>query len=297
MFVRLIWGLGPVHSGFADDELPLAFELEGALANVRRSDGEEDLEIVLDIPVNPAHLHLNTAGETSAEATVDVPDMERGVVIARRIADGIAFLTRTPLSLRGRADSGPELYPESDEDAQVLDTFGTRRVTRVFGARGGAWMRLPLVPQNLIALSERPSGIRLYADALKMGTSTGKLRELWKVLEAAFGQKDDELVDSLSRCSAATDMEFTRDELRELLVLRGRASHAYSRADLAEIVAVEHQADEVLDRIQGLAEALIVRKKDWAVRTVAIEPSSPRYPYVQRDGVPVFFVRDRVEGE
>lgn len=92
--------------------------------------------------------------------------------------------------------------------------------------------------QNLLALSERPSGIRLYADALKMGTSTGKLRELWKVFEAAFGQNDDALVGSLSRCEAATEMEFTRDELQDLLVLRGRASHAYSRADLDEIIEV-----------------------------------------------------------
>lgn len=119
-----------------------------------------------------------------------------------------------------------------------------------------------------------------------MGTAVGQLREFWRVLEAAFGVQDDQLVDLVSRCQAALDLEFTRQELREVHTLRGRASHASTRASMTmkELAAVEREASAAVGRLQGLVDALIVRKTNWGIRTVGVDADAPLYPYTRRDG-------------
>ena len=54
----------------------------------------------------------------------------------------------------------------------------------------------------------------------------GRFREFWRVLESAFGQKDAELLDSLAEFRPAIHLGFALEELRQLQILRGRASHA-----------------------------------------------------------------------
>lgn len=227
---------------------------------------------------------------------IEVPEIGEATVLAGRVADAVAFISRNPLALSRKAVS-PELVPEDEHDLTVLAALGTREVLTRLSGTTGVTMRLPLVSSNVSILCQRPGAIRLYGDALKMGTSSGRVRELWRVLEAAFGAKDQELVDLLARCEVSQDMEFTGDELRGLLVLRGRASHASSRADFDEFASVEREAAQIVARLQGLAEALIVRKADWGIRTVAVDPLSPRYPYVRRDGSVVIYRSTGIETE
>jgi hypothetical protein len=278
------------------NELPLTVDVDKSRVEVTEDDeAEQRLNVLVDVPVDPSglRLELNSGMRASEDSddqlpAIDVPESAVSGVVARQVADAIAFITRCPMTMFGSGEA-PELVPDDDADAEALGRLGTRLVYRPLSGRAGVVMQLPLVAVNVAAIYERASGIRLYADALRMGTSAGKLREFWRVLEAAFGAKDDELVDLLSRCEAATDMEFTHDELRELLVLRGRASHASSRSRIEEIATVERAATEVVGRLQGLAESIIVRKAEWGIRTVSVDPAAPRFPYARRDGTVVVF--------
>lgn len=298
MRLRVNFGLALFHEGFAMDELPLTADVAEGRAEVTvDTEAERRLNLVVEVPVDRSGLRLEPhSGARATEQSddelpaIDVPERAVPTLVARQVADAISFITRSPMSLFGKAEA-PTLIPDDEADAETLDRMGTRRVYWPLSTTAGAVMRLPLVALNVSNLYLRPSGIRLYADALRMGTSAGQLREFWRVLEAAFGVKDDELLDLLSQCDAATDMEFTRDELRELLVLRGRASHASSRSKIKEVAAVEREAAGVVGRLQGLAESLIVRKADWGIPTIAVDPAAPRYPYVRRDGSVVFYSR------
>ncbi len=278
-----------MHGGFPFDELPLEVDLGGAFVNVSHDASDEQLDLTVDLSVNPSTLRVETNSGTRDSAIdtqipmVAVPEIGEASLFAGRVADAVAFISRNPLAL-SRKSVSPELVPENEHDLTVLAALGTREVLTRLSGTTGVTMRLPLVSTNVSILCQRPSAIRLYGDALKMGTSTGRVREMWRVLEAAFGAKGQELVDLLSRCEAAQDMEFTKQELQDLHTLRGRASHASSRADFDEVASVERESAKVVARLQGLAEALIVRKADWGSRTVAVDPSSPRYPYVRRDG-------------
>jgi hypothetical protein len=289
------YGLELGQGGCPATELPLVVDIEAGHAVVSSTDDERRLDLVVAVPVDAMQLRLEEhsrvrEGDGPELPAIDVPDWPAASLVARGVADAVAFIARCPTTLIGRLEPTPELLPDDEDDARILESLGTRLIYSPMTSTPSASMRLRLNGQNVALLCQRPSGIRLYADALKMGTRSGQFRELWRVLEAAFGAKHHELVDLLARCPAATEMEFDRDELHELLVLRGRASHASSRDDMQEVVRVEEAAQKVVGRVSGLAESLIVRKADWGKRTVGVDPTSPSYPYVRRNGTPVFYL-------
>lgn len=294
MRLRVFYGLTPRGGGFPLAELPVVADFrDGARAELRRDSETGSIDLAVEVPVNSSRLRVELASGVRTEEGAEIPMvevLETGIasVVARDAADAASFISRTPLSLFGKSDP-PELLPEGEADERRLQELGTRTVLRRLGGRPGVAMRLPLVGQNISALGERRSGIRLYANALQMGTDSGRMRELWRVLEAAFGEQGPRLVELVATCSAAQDLEFTRAELSELMVLRGRASHASSRAGAKEVAEVERAADEALQRVQALAEALIIRKVAWGTRSQDVEPSAPRFPYARRDGTIVIF--------
>lgn len=293
MRLHVTWGLRPLRGEPPNEELPLAIELDDARASISHTPETETLDLFVDVPVNSSKLRLAERDDKRdikpEERRIEVDEVEVAHAIARRVADAVSFITQHPLTLFGTLENEPQLVSESEDDLSVLEALGATHVSRGWSGSPGVLLNVALTGGNIASLCERASGIRLYADALKMGTSSGQVRELWRVLEAAFGAKNEALVGLLARCAAAQDMEFTEQELRELLTLRGRASHAYSRPDLDEIVAVEHQASAVVNRLRGLAEALVIRKTDWGVRTVGVEPLPSRLPYVRSDGSIVIY--------
>jgi hypothetical protein len=289
MRLRSQFGLVMGHRGFPKVDLPLVVELEMARAEVVDTGDEEQLTLTIELPVDSSALRV-VASPVAGDRELEV--LETGVagVVAREVADAIAFLTRCPLTLAGRGR--PELLPEGDDDLELLQGFATDAVNQAGIARGSVAMTLRLVGQNVALLVRRASGVRLYSDALKMGTSAGRLRELWRVVESAFAAKNDRLVSLVSDCQVAKDLGFTHEELRQLLVLRGRASHASSRAqiNLNELASVEREAAEVVDSVQALAEALIIRKAEWGSRDTAVDESAPRYPFVLDQGETVLYM-------
>jgi hypothetical protein len=55
-------------------------------------------------------------------------------------------------------------------------------------------------------LLPRRVGLRLYANAMKADLAVAQFRELWRILEAAFGKRDDELVARLANYEPAREL-------------------------------------------------------------------------------------------
>jgi hypothetical protein len=258
-----------------------------------RADASE-LDLSVELPVERSAIRARADVVRDATGlhltTLEVPEAARAAVVANRVADSIAFITRTAVTV-SRKSFEEELIAEDEEDAACLDGLGAQHaVSKLSGGSPAVWTNWPLVSENISFLCTRPGAVRLYADALTMGTSAGRLRELWRVLEAAFGEQGRKLVDCLSKCEVAVEMEFSAKELWLLYRLRGRASHAESSSGIDEAVAVEREAARVVNRVQGLAEALVIRKVGWGDRTLAVHALDRPMPYVRRDGSLVMFV-------
>jgi hypothetical protein len=96
---------------------------------------------------------------------------------------------------------------------------------------------------------------------------------------------------TLLRYPPPLELGFDNDELRALLILRGRASHAQSKAGVAELTAIESACHHKLPRLSNLAERVILTKKSWGHPTGGVEELIPLGGYVDRTGQPVFITR------
>lgn len=228
----------------------------------------------------------------------ETPDGRREPVARLRIRDDeapehvlvddfisvVTFLTDVPLSL-SRPIHEDQFVPETEEDREALASLGTDRPfhetgvqvhSRTFSARTDA--------DGVVSLLPRSVGVRLYADAVKLTLDVAQFRELWRVLESAFAASDQHLVELLSQYPPARQLEFDEVELRDLLILRGRASHAQSKVGLRELVAVERECGRKLARLKNLVERVILTKKSWGYPTLAVEELAPLDAYVGRNG-------------
>jgi hypothetical protein len=270
-------------------ELPIAFELDGQERVELRDHEEESLLLVIERAVDPLALKIEkksgifeplAGGDRRELPTVRVP--EDGNIRAIDVTSALTFLTDVPLSVNA---AGGELVPEGDEDRAALEALGTAHVhsyttllvnTRTFN---------PIVEAEAIrALIPKTVGLRLYADAVALSTDVATYRELWRCLESAFGLKESSLVGALAAYDPARELGFDEKELRELQVLRGRVSHAESKAGLEEILGVGDQASKRVARLKCLVERVVLTKKDWGERSSAVEELTPAVSWVTRDG-------------
>lgn len=218
----------------------------------------------------------------------DVPALRVSVephdrhLLARDLVSTISFLTSAPLSI-SRPVQEDRLEAQGQEDHELLTRLGTDRPfsqgSVQVSSRTFATQVTPAIIEGLLA---RRAGVRLYADSLKSDYAVAQLRDLWRVLESAFGATNDTLVDLLSRFAPALDLGFDAQELHALLVLRGRASHAQSRAGVHELNAVELDCAAALPRLSNLAERVILTKKSWGHPTDGVEEMLPLQAYVSR---------------
>ena len=125
----------------------------------------------------------------------------------------------------------------------------------------------------------------LYSQALSDQDSVAKYRDFWKVLESAFGEKNDELINLLAQYNPAIDIGFTLDELKELLILRGRSGHAESKAGIEELRFIINETREKLPRLKSLVEQVLITKKSWGLKSLGVERLAPLSAYVGQDGI------------
>ena len=181
------------------------------------------------------------------------------------------------------------LIPESEQDEARLKELGSFLSLMKFHARISLHVARfqNLDTATLSKLLSREIGLALYSDALRLSTPIGRFRELWRLLESAFGQKDSDLLVSLASYPPAVDLEYDREELTALHILRGRASHAESSAGLDEYHNVSRRVENLLPRLQCLAEEVVSTKKTWGSRGLGVaraqrrpEPMSTRTEFL-----------------
>jgi hypothetical protein len=247
-----------------DYSVPVALEVERESGFFRSlPDGTEEPLPRLRIPsdAQPSHLWLED------------------------IVDALSFLVDRPLASRrqGRGKLIPETEEEKDQIAEVGsdEPFAATGLTASIRTTS-----LEVGADNVRTLLDGPRiGVRLYADALRLPLPTSRFRELWRVLESAFGQKDGSLVKSLARYKPAVQLKFDASELNELLTPRGRASHAETKKPDEELGRVEVLCDQKLPRLFSLVERVILTKRTWGSRSGGVNKAPPPVmSYVGKDG-------------
>jgi hypothetical protein len=272
-------------------ELPLVIDLDSGLRLTLDQRDGASLRLVIDYPVDRGKLKLErntrTYEQLSDGGRRELPALrvpENDEIQASDVAAALTFLTDVPVNT-SRPHPSSEIVPEDDEDRAVLDAFGTSRVFAQLGSQPSIRTFNPIVDADSVqAVLPKTAGLRLYADALALNTDVARYRELWRILESAFGLQDDALVHALAAYPPAQELEFDRDELRELLVLRGRASHAATKGGLTEILRIGAEARRRSGRLKCLTERVILTKQSWGTRGAGVEELTPAVSWVGRDG-------------
>ena len=197
-------------------------------------------------------------------------------ILSQDFMGALTFLTDVPITLSSPPHKD-RFVPETDEDRELLERLGTDQPystisalvsMRSFNVNGAT-------DKTITDLMSRRVGLRLYADAMKANLAVAQFRELWRVLEAAFGKTDDELVTLLANYEPAKMLRFDEAEIKQLLVLRGRASHAQSSAGIKELVYADRECSNQLPRLKNLCERVILTKKSWGYPTLGTDELLP----------------------
>jgi hypothetical protein len=261
--------------------------------------GEDGLRLVLERSVDPSRLEVvpNSGwfrelpgGEREPLPRLRlVDDQPPEHILAEDFASAVTFLTDVPLTL-SRPIQEDRFVPQNDRDEKLLESLGTDEPYYETGVRVMSRTFNPEVnADGVSALLTRTAGVRLYADALQLTLDVAKFRELWRVLESAFANTDEDLVQLLASYPPTQQLSFDAEELRDLLVLRGRASHAQSKVGVSELIAVERECGRRVARLKNLVERVILTKKSWGYPTIGVDELTPLGGYVGPSGEQVIF--------
>ena len=301
MILRNTYLVTPHSLAKAIDELPLELELEdGSHLRLSEERGDEEMELCLvcEFPIKASlEIEVEHSGwsvELSDGTDVPLPrlripdDSGPSHRHLDDVIDALSFLTDKRLHCRhvGRG----LLVPEDQEDADLIEGVGSDEPFSATGLKASIrTMSFVVDAENVQALVGGPRiGVRLYADALRLTLPTSQFREFWRVLESAFGQKDRALVKSIAEYEPAQEIKFDIEELKDLLTLRGRASHAETSAPDIELDRVEGLCDDKLPRLRSLAERVILTKRTWGAPSGGIHnPAPPVMSYVNKNGAVV----------
>jgi hypothetical protein len=214
---------------------------------------------------------MDPSGEVRNSGGIEIENRPPLGEFVNAVIDGLALIYGGPVQasvqILGR------LVPESPEDADVLSRLGTDRTFDQFSAivRVASSMNGLDLNGTLEKLLPRHAGLTLFHEAQLLDRPVSQYREFWRVLESAFGRQDDELVALLASYEPARARGFTEQELRGLMVLRGRASHAASRSGLREIRGVARLVSDQLIRLEELAKTVLLTKRSWGFPTTEVD--------------------------
>ncbi len=197
-------------------------------------------------------------------------------ILSQDFISALTFLTDTPITL-SRPPHSDRFVPETDEDRKLLERFGTDqpydRISAAVSTRSSSTRGVTI--KTITDLMPRRVGLRLYANAMKANLAVAQFREFWRILEAAFGERGDKLVALLAKYEPARKLGFDEAEVKQLLLLRDRASHAQSSAGIKELVYVDQECSSQLPRLKNLCERVILTKKSWGYPTVGTDELLP----------------------
>jgi hypothetical protein len=272
-------------------QLPFTLEIgEMRFEIPDRSETRDDvLSAYVESNVNPANLAVRTGPQPLSggdpQRAIHCPEESDLSAYAHVIATLLSFLTDIPIRLSHKL-GGDSLIAESDEDIEALQGLGTNQVfDSLHGIPSLRSFSLPTISyESIKKMIGKEVGLALYSQALQMSNPVGTFREYWKVLESAFGRKDDELIELISKYDPAIQLGFDKEELRVLHVLRGRASHAESSAGIAEYRHVKRETSSKLARLKGLVEQVLVTKKTWGIPTVETDRIARLQGFIDSEG-------------
>lgn len=269
---------------------PLRIDFEGKIFEISEISGDrKSAKAFVEGAVNRDTLAIETGPEP-----LNGSEPTRGILLPEELHFGhflskmvhlLSFLIDTPISYSRRLDNDV-LIPEGIEDKKQLDALGTEQVYTTLSAVVSirSFQLSTISEQILRTLASKEVGMTLYSQALLAKDCVAKYRDLWKVLESAFGAKDKELVRLLARYGPATELCFTLDELHNLLILRGRASHAKTRSGMKELRHVISETRKRLPRLKCFVEQVLVTKKSWGTQNLYTERVAPVSAYVRPNG-------------
>ena len=265
--------------------LPLTITLD---ANTKASLVEQEGGIQLHIDRKIDHTRLELV-EVSGRYKILPDGTEEPVPTLRLVNDeapehilsqdfmsALTFLTDVPITLSSPPHKD-RFVPETDEDRKLLERLGTDQPystisalvsMRSFNVNGAT-------NKTITDLMSRRVGLRLYANAMQANLAVAQFREFWRILEAAFGERGNKLVALLAKYEPARKLGFDEAEVEQLLLLRGRASHAQSSAGIIELVYVDQECSSQLPRLKNLCERVILTKKAWGYPTVGTDELLP----------------------
>jgi hypothetical protein len=265
---------------------PVTFQAPPPLdATVTFEATAEEARVTLNARVDPTRLSATTTPTGHRFLVLPEADLLRALPTA--FADLIAFLLDTPVHLVLQELT---MNPDSLEDDAVLQRLGAW--TFDWGSLGSihfetrAFLLRDLDEGRVTKLLGKSVGLGIYKEAISTTRSTMRFRELWRVLESAFGCRNDQLVAILSEYAPAMQLGFTKGELEQLLVLRGRISHASTRPSRAshEFESVRAEVDRRLDRLKGLTERVLVTKREWGRKTLGVDELARVHVYRDATG-------------
>ena len=217
-------------------------------------------------------VHHETLSGATTQSIRLAGDEPAETVLVQALVGAIAFLTDIPLTI-GTAFHLSRFDPEDGEDEAVLREFGTADVFVGTSAQPvrRAFLDEPLTGERLEWLLHRPLGVRLYADAIRANSVAAEFRDLWDVLESAFGERGPNLVAALAAYGPAAALGFDAASLQALMDLRNRASGAASQGDLADVLRVERECRARRSGLKLLVERVILTKHAWGSSDGGVE--------------------------
>jgi hypothetical protein len=246
---------------------------------------EAGIEILIEIKIDRDELVLSqdrtafTRGESGEEFPVSCLRLKRPCredsQVAQDLTVALSFFLEVPLKLYSSGAS--RLVAEDEADERRLAELKCNKLCRDLHARDITVTSQPavLTESQVVGVLDRCPRLHIYSDALNSPIPSAQFRDYWRVLESAFGLIDDDLVDALSAYPPARELHLDREELRSLLALRGRASHAKSRKGISEISEVNLQCTDALPRLKSLAKRVILTKKSWGIPANGVSAISP----------------------
>ncbi len=284
MLLRTVYTVSPRAPGLAHVGLPFALPLAEGIHASLDLDGQ-GLRLVVHRCVDASQIEVVSDsgafrklpdGELEAVPRLRlVGDQPPEHILAVDLLSAVTFLTDVPFTLSHPIQED-RFVPENEDEQRLLEDLGTDRPYQKTGVKQmSRTFSAELDAAAVSALFKRSAGVRLYANAVRLTLDVAQFRELWRVLESAFAKADEDLVRLLTSYPPAQQIGFDYLELRELLVLRGRASHAQSKAGVRELMAVERECGQRLGRLKNLVERVILTKRSWGRPTIGVDELAP----------------------
>jgi hypothetical protein len=269
--------------------LPLSITAEGKSFTVEPPVPPFGPRVVVEGPVNPTTITVVTKTGVFKD-NVELPGLqvpEYGLLaeFAHDVSNALTFLRDEHISLAGLMHYDV-VIAETAKDERRLAELGTAEVWGGPTSAIAAFRTTEVPSSPLIgALLRNRAGLMIYADVVALHRPAARFRELWRVLESAFGCDGDELVESLVAYAPAVEMGFTLEHVKQLLVLRGRASHAASKpkASREEIARVNYETERRLPSLKSLVERVLLTKRSWGRPTGAVDAIFSRRSFVGPD--------------